>query len=96
MITLTLFIFSQERRLCAYPVVEMYEDEMIHYIVPLSEQENFIGLLETPEEDEGVITNDEDEMDEEYTSESGDYDEDDEEDELLGDEEGSDESFEEL
>lgn len=36
-----LLSFEQERKLCAFPTVEIYTSDAIHYMVPLSRQTHF-------------------------------------------------------
>lgn len=40
------FPIAQEHRLCAYPKIEVYEGDNIHYLLPLSQQSEFIKLFQ--------------------------------------------------
>ncbi|KAI2811426.1 hypothetical protein BLOT_002602 [Blomia tropicalis] len=47
-----------ERRLCAYPAMEIYHRDTIYYILPLSQQSQFVSLFEPPVSIEGGDSSD--------------------------------------
>lgn len=71
-----LLQYISEHRLCAYPAMEFYNHDTIYYILPLSQQDQFLALFETEpstEEPEVGAEGDEDtEIDEEAAEEEED------------------------
>lgn len=59
------FLFEQENRLCAYPVMEVYTVSDIHFILPLSKQQDFYFYYkpESDDEDEEQESLDDSEVD---------------------------------
>jgi len=45
-----LIKYISEHRLCAYPCMEFYNRDTIYYILPLSQQDQFVALFEAAEE----------------------------------------------
>ncbi|XP_017494684.1 PREDICTED: testis-expressed sequence 264 protein-like [Rhagoletis zephyria] len=81
----SLLKYITEHRLCAYPALEIYDRDTIYYVLPLSQQSQFVALFETAEagnqeeEDEDQESGDEDddtEIDEEAYGEEADGDDD--------------------
>lgn len=81
--------------------MELYNQDTIHYIVPLSEQSNFMELLDEPVGTDGYISTDDDQDAEKVEDESTEIDEDNTEADVddvteIDESEGSLNSFEEL
>ena len=73
MILTICLTLSQEHRLCAYPAMEIYHRDTIYYVLPLSQQGQFLSLFETDStnSDGGDQSSDENtEIDEDVSDES--------------------------